>query len=174
MLRAALHGGGQTDERVLVGAAEYNDPDELGAAFGERATEVAGLYDRFRLREATAATVDMARMANKYFNDAEPWKLAKTDLPAAGAVAVLLYAVAAGWVATSAAEEGVTIPPPAIDEAMPAASEVAVLAGGCFWGVQGVFQHVEGVTRAVSGYAGGGKADASNFRQRRIFAWRQG
>jgi peptide-methionine (S)-S-oxide reductase len=34
-------------------------------------------------------------------------------------------------------------------------SEVAVLAGGCFWGVQGVFQHVDGVTSAVSGYAGG-------------------
>jgi peptide-methionine (S)-S-oxide reductase len=36
-----------------------------------------------------------------------------------------------------------------------AASEVAVLAGGCFWGVQGVFQHVAGVTSAVSGYTGG-------------------
>jgi peptide-methionine (S)-S-oxide reductase len=34
-------------------------------------------------------------------------------------------------------------------------SEAAVVAGGCFWGVQGVFQHVEGVTSAVSGYAGG-------------------
>jgi peptide-methionine (S)-S-oxide reductase len=37
---------------------------------------------------------------------------------------------------------------------------IAVLAGGCFWGVQGVFQHVKGVTSAVSGYAGGGKRDA--------------
>jgi peptide-methionine (S)-S-oxide reductase len=37
----------------------------------------------------------------------------------------------------------------------PADHEVAVLAGGCFWGVQGVFQHVKGVTNAVSGYAGG-------------------
>src|SRR5690242_17079075 len=35
--------------------------------------------------------------------------------------------------------------------------EVAVLAGGCFWGVQGVFQHVKGVTSAVSGHAGGEK-----------------
>ena len=39
-------------------------------------------------------------------------------------------------------------------------SETAVLAGGCFWGVQGVFQHVQGVTQAVSGYTGGAKADA--------------
>jgi len=37
---------------------------------------------------------------------------------------------------------------------------VAVLAGGCFWGVQGVFQHVKGVTAAVSGYAGGQKSTA--------------
>jgi len=57
----------------------------------------------------------------------------------------------------SAAESARPIPPPALDEpAEPqAASEVAVLAGGCFWGIQGVFQHVEGVTSAVSGYAGG-------------------
>jgi peptide-methionine (S)-S-oxide reductase len=61
----------------------------------------------------------------------------------------------------SLAEEARTLPAPALDEpAGKAASEVAVLAGGCFWGVQGVFQHVEGVTRAVSGYAGGGKATA--------------
>jgi len=39
-------------------------------------------------------------------------------------------------------------------------TETAILAGGCFWGVQGVFQHVEGVTNAVSGYAGGDKATA--------------
>ena len=57
----------------------------------------------------------------------------------------------------SAAESSRSIPPPVLDEpANPTAtSEVAVLAGGCFWGVQGVFQHVDGVTSAVSGYAGG-------------------
>jgi len=38
--------------------------------------------------------------------------------------------------------------------------ETAVLAGGCFWGVQGVFQHVKGVTNAVSGYTGGAKDTA--------------
>jgi len=52
-------------------------------------------------------------------------------------------------------------PAPAFDEPKTAAtSEVAVLAGGCFWGVQGVFQHVKGVTNAVSGYAGGSSAAA--------------
>ncbi len=53
-------------------------------------------------------------------------------------------------------EPAVVIPAPAVDEsAQSAISEKAVFAGGCFWGVQGVFQHVKGVTRAVSGYAGG-------------------
>lgn len=50
------------------------------------------------------------------------------------------------------------LPPPAAEPvagAAPAATETAVLAGGCFWGVQAVFQHLRGVQRAVSGYAGG-------------------
>ncbi|HYS67844.1 MAG TPA: peptide-methionine (S)-S-oxide reductase MsrA [Paraburkholderia sp.] len=57
-----------------------------------------------------------------------------------------------------ASEAAVVIAPPALDEPVSAATaheETAVFAGGCFWGVQGVFQHVRGVTRAVSGYAGG-------------------
>jgi peptide-methionine (S)-S-oxide reductase len=54
------------------------------------------------------------------------------------------------------------IPPPAVD-APPAeatGSETAVLAGGCFWGLQGMFEHVKGVTRVVAGYAGGSKETA--------------
>ena len=64
----------------------------------------------------------------------------------------------------SAAESAHQIPPPMLDEpANPqVTSEVAVLAGGFFWGVQAVFQHVEGVTSAVSGYAGGG-ADTAHY-----------
>jgi peptide-methionine (S)-S-oxide reductase len=65
-------------------------------------------------------------------------------------------------ISPSAAENAPrAIPAPALDEpTAKAASDVAVLAGGCFWGVQGVFQHVEGVSNAVSGYAGGEKATA--------------
>jgi peptide-methionine (S)-S-oxide reductase len=55
------------------------------------------------------------------------------------------------------------IPAPAVDE--PATgrpkAETAVLAGGCFWGVQGVYQHVKGVNAAESGYAGGDAATAN-------------
>ncbi len=60
---------------------------------------------------------------------------------------------------------GPSVPAPEVDESAPApaASEMAVLAGGCFWGVQGVFQHVKGVSVAESGYAGGERATA-NYR----------
>lgn len=50
--------------------------------------------------------------------------------------------------------------PPAVAEP-PARSEVAVLAGGCFWGMEGVFEHVKGVTSVTAGYAGGTRASAN-------------
>jgi peptide-methionine (S)-S-oxide reductase len=60
-----------------------------------------------------------------------------------------------------AAEGARALPAPSVDAApTEATSAVVVLAGGCFWGVQGVFQHVKGVTSAVSGYAGGDKRTA--------------
>jgi peptide-methionine (S)-S-oxide reductase len=59
------------------------------------------------------------------------------------------------------AEPAVTIPPPAAEQPAQATGlETAVLAGGCFWGIQAVYQHVKGVTNAVSGYAGGTQKDA--------------
>jgi len=76
--------------------------------------------------------------------------------------ATLLLLVGVGLqAAPSSAEEAHVVPAPTRDEpAGTSTSEVAVLAGGCFWGVQGVFQHVAGVTSAVSGYAGGDDANA--------------
>lgn len=54
------------------------------------------------------------------------------------------------------------LPAPAVDAAPSGPGlQTAVFAGGCFWGVQGVFEHVKGVTRAVSGYAGGSVANPS-------------
>jgi len=73
------------------------------------------------------------------------------------AIAVLGFAWA---VVPSSGETAHTLPVPAADEASGATTRTAVFAGGCFWGVQGVFQHVNGVTSAVSGYAGGDKATA--------------
>jgi len=65
------------------------------------------------------------------------------------------------WARTG--ETATPLPPPEIDNAKSAsgASETAVLAGGCFWGMQGVFQHTKGVTQVLSGYSGGEKARAS-------------
>jgi peptide-methionine (S)-S-oxide reductase len=50
-----------------------------------------------------------------------------------------------------------TLPAPAIDSSAAGGPQTAVLAGGCFWGMQGVFQHVKGVTQVWSGYSGGPK-----------------
>ena len=82
--------------------------------------------------------------------------------PSAVLITALLLMGALAWRLHPASAQGARpLPPPAADEAPgPATSEVAVLAGGCFWGVQGVFQHVKGVTNAVSGYAGGSKSTA--------------
>src|SRR5262245_30081174 len=63
----------------------------------------------------------------------------------------------------SASEEAVMIPAPAVDQSAVTAGaplRKAVIAGGCFWGVQGVYQHLKGVKNAVSGYAGGDAASA--------------
>jgi peptide-methionine (S)-S-oxide reductase len=61
-----------------------------------------------------------------------------------------------------ASESAFVIPPAAMTETVPAdaTTETAVVAGGCFWGVQLVFQHVKGVKNVLSGYAGGSAADA--------------
>ena len=65
----------------------------------------------------------------------------------------------AGWSwlggSATAAEQATPVPPPAFDPPDAVATQTAVFAGGCFWGVQAVFQHTRGVLDAVSGYAGG-------------------
>jgi len=80
-----------------------------------------------------------------------------------------LFAIVAAGVAffvfapgPSSAESATMVPAPELDESAAGAParETAVFAGGCFWGVQGVFQHVEGVINAVSGYAGGARETA--------------
>jgi peptide-methionine (S)-S-oxide reductase len=81
-----------------------------------------------------------------------------------GAAVVLIAGVHFGGRAN--AETAVKIPPPEIDmsAATQGARETAVFAGGCFWGIQAVFQHTRGVVNAVSGYAGGKKETANYGR----------
>jgi peptide-methionine (S)-S-oxide reductase len=72
--------------------------------------------------------------------------------------AVLLMVILVGVVASSAGDRaGVIIPNPTVDATLATAKtdQTAVLAGGCFWGIQAVFQHVKGVINATSGYSGG-------------------
>ena len=75
---------------------------------------------------------------------------------AIGALAITAFAVAPSL----AAEDAVIIPAPATDMKPSDGIQTVVVAGGCFWGVQGVFQHTAGVVNAVSGYAGGSKTTA--------------
>ncbi len=91
------------------------------------------------------------------------YKLPKTFRPMLWALLVI-PAFAAAVSLARAAEPAVTIPAPALDEpaATGAAPQTIVLAGGCFWGVQAVFEHTKGVTKAVSGYAGG-KKDTAHY-----------
>ena len=87
----------------------------------------------------------------------------KGIVASAGSVVLvaLLLAALVMRIVPAAAQEGVALPAPLVDlPASQASSEVMVVAGGCFWGVQGVFQHVSGVKNAVSGYAGGARNTA--------------
>jgi len=70
---------------------------------------------------------------------------------------ILVIGIAAMFHKGSAAESAVVIPNPAVDAPLTSAAgkQTAVFAGGCFWGVQAVFQHVKGVKSATSGYSGG-------------------
>jgi peptide-methionine (S)-S-oxide reductase len=77
--------------------------------------------------------------------------------------AVLLMVTIVGVVACSAGDgAGATIPNPAVDATLATtrSEQTAVVSGGCFWGIQAVFQHVKGVISATSGYSGGAAGTA--------------
>src|SRR5574340_1596021 len=86
----------------------------------------------------------------------------------AGAALVPIAGIAAAlaMAAYSSASAAAPVPDPAVDLplATAAGAQTAVLAGGCFWGVEGVFEHVKGVTQVVSGYAGD-TADTASYTQ---------
>lgn len=82
-------------------------------------------------------------------------------LPLLSVLAIGAAAAAAWYSPLYGAESAAVIAPPSVDNPkVPGARQTAVLAGGCFWGVQGVFQYVKGVTRVVAGYSGGSRGTA--------------
>jgi peptide-methionine (S)-S-oxide reductase len=79
---------------------------------------------------------------------------------------ILAFAGAAAWSRANAAGNRSGLPDPTVDVPLAAkkGKEKAVLAGGCFWGVQEVFLHVKGVKDAISGYSGGSSTTAEYQR----------
>lgn len=94
-----------------------------------------------------------------------PLFMKSSKLARYGAVAIAVVAVALWQRSAHSDERAVSIPAPLQDEpANGVHSETAVVSGGCFWGVQGVFQHVRGVTQVASGYTGGA-ADTAQYER---------
>ncbi len=79
-------------------------------------------------------------------------------------IAALIAAAVLAQCAPAQAENVIRLPAPAYDPAIKAPRATAVLAGGCFWGVEGVFSNVKGVISVEAGYHGGSKADATYKR----------
>ena len=96
--------------------------------------------------------------------NAQPGLLREVLRSTRGVWIALLALVAIGtfWnIPARTGEPAVALPAPAIDNPKAAGPlQTAVIAGGCFWGVQGVFQHTKGVKQALSGYSGGEKSTA--------------
>jgi peptide-methionine (S)-S-oxide reductase len=79
--------------------------------------------------------------------------------------AALMLAGVTACTPASAASDGMKLPAPAVDTVAPAHNEAtAVFAGGCFWGIEAVFEHVKGVHKVVAGYSGG-SADTASYEQ---------
>jgi len=87
-------------------------------------------------------------------------------LSTATVAATVSFAVATALASFATSSAATSLPDPAVDIplAQGTGTRTAVLAGGCFWGVEGVFEHVKGVTRVVSGYAGG-TTDTASYDQ---------
>ena len=73
----------------------------------------------------------------------------------------LVAAIALARLPAQAADTAQVLPAPAVDVPATDGPQTAVLSGGCFWGVQGVFEHVHGVRKVLAGYAGGSAATAN-------------
>jgi peptide-methionine (S)-S-oxide reductase len=90
----------------------------------------------------------------------------RKTLPPSSACLSLFLAVVLPFVANASSRPNSAFPKPAVDAPISASHghEEAVLSGGCFWGVQAVFEHTRGVISAISGYAGG-NADTARYEK---------
>ena len=104
--------------------------------------------------------MDKLSTKTKLKNAGSPWTKGVLAACALGAALLLSQKFA------FSSEAAKVVPAPVSDEQVAAGehAETAVFAGGCFWGVQGVFQHVRGVSNVVSGYAGGNRDTAQYER----------
>jgi peptide-methionine (S)-S-oxide reductase len=104
------------------------------------------------------------RRAGKSFEIADPSNedddMKSLAVFSGGAIAAVAIALVATGISGPATAEGLKVPPATVVEKPSGKREVAVLAGGCFWGVEGVYEHVDGVIDVTSGYAGGGPGKA--------------
>src|SRR5208283_4394134 len=110
---------------------------------------------------STPASVDIRNFPetrNSNGEDSSEWGCGGFMSRASMRVVAMMLTVLAGAVACRAGSgTSSAVPSPVADEvrATAPAQETAVVAGGCFWGIQAVFQHVKGVVSATSGYSGG-------------------
>jgi peptide-methionine (S)-S-oxide reductase len=89
-------------------------------------------------------------------------QLVQSNLKIKGAIAAILVAAGLSQIPhLTFAAEGLRIAAPSAPITEPKGWQTAIFAGGCFWGVEGVFEHVKGVVRVESGYIGGSKANAT-------------
>lgn len=84
--------------------------------------------------------------------------MARSSFAVIASLTLTAWAIGGASIAESA--RAVHIPAPRLDEAKARGVQTAVLAGGCFWGMEGVFEHLKGVKSVTSGYAGGNAATA--------------
>lgn len=101
-------------------------------------------------------------MFAKIFHVAPTSRVAKSFVLVGAMVGLLVFTIEGR--APSAAETSKLLPAPYADVPAKGGPQSIILAGGCFWGIQGVFQHIDGVISATSGYAGG-SAETATYEQ---------
>ena len=114
----------------------------------------------FRSKRQDKAQIVM----EKSQNNPSRWLAVVGAVTLLGGSALYFSATEGSPIAVANAAEGKSIASLATPQTETSGEQVAIFAGGCFWGIEGVFEHVAGVTKVESGYAGGDKSDADYDR----------